>query len=274
MALVGYQALTHFRHVPFFVLLAGYWVTPHLQSAVDRLTSQAKSVKGSVVFQRVATLGLCLAIALIGFRLYERLSDLRVRKHEFPVAAVQYMHENEIRGRLVVTYNWAQYAIAALCVDSENPTKRPTRVAFDGRFRTAYPQTIVDMHFDFLYGNRPIPRSRSPESPAIDPGRVLREGSPEIVLLARYGEFTEEHMSDYRDRWTLLYQDSIAQVWGLKNRFDDPDSQDYLPPDEREIGESLQIGSVTWPALPTGSDNQNETKHEMNRVRFDTRSTN
>lgn len=253
LAIVLWQSVSHFRHVPFFAILAGYWIAPHLQSAIERVTASAKSMQPSVIFERIAIVGLSLSICVVGFRLMQRLTDLRVERDTFPVSAFQFMHDHDIRGRMVVTYNWAQYAIAAFCVE-DNSSNAISRVGFDGRFRTAYPQPIVDMHFDFLYGNRPIARFRSQESSTIDPGRVLELGSPEIILLARFGEYSEQNMSEFTDRWTLLYQDNIAQVWGIKRRFDDPNSPDYLPVDQRQLDAIAQQGSATWPALPIETD--------------------
>ena len=48
----------------------------------------------------------------------------------------------------------------------------------------------------------------------------------------------------------LLYQDSLAQVWGLKKRFDTPGEVDYIPPEQRQIGDAIQSGRVAYPALP------------------------
>ena len=53
----------------------------------------------------------------------------------------------------MLRFKWAQYAIAAFGVNSD---ERPhLKVAFDGRFRTCYPQELVDMYFDFAIGDAP-----------------------------------------------------------------------------------------------------------------------
>jgi hypothetical protein len=48
----------------------------------------------------------------------------------------------------------------------------------------------------------------------------------------------------------LLYQDSLAQLWGRAERYDDPKSAYYLEPRHREVGEFVQQGFVYWPAIP------------------------
>ena len=50
--------------------------------------------------------------------------------------------------------------------------------------------------------------------------------------------------------WVLLYQDSLAQLWGRASKYDDPTSAYHLPLAKRYIGESHQSGWEYWPALP------------------------
>ena len=57
-------------------------------------------------------------------------------------------------------------------------------------------------------------------------------------------------MEGEKERWVLLYQDSLAQLWGRKSRYDDPNSAFYLEPRYREVGQAMQQGFVYWPALP------------------------
>ena len=52
------------------------------------------------------------------------------------------------------------------------------------------------------------------------------------------------------DRWTLLYQDRIAQLWGRAEKYDDPRSASFVALDRRQITDDEQQGSVTWPAFP------------------------
>ena len=253
LVLTLWQAFSHFRHVPFFAILAGFWVGPHLQSVLARFTERESntnpsfaSIKGRLA---VATV-MVLLLGLIGYRLNDRLTQLRVDREVFPVDAIQFMHDNHIGGRLVVTYDWAQYSIAALCVDEHLQSGQPvSRVAFDGRFRTCYSQPIVDMHFDLLFGDQ-VERSRSPDSGEIDPTRVLKHGFPDLVLIKRRGELSEQVMSTQTDNWTLLYQDQLSQLWGRRDKYDNSDSPNFMANERRIIGTEMPMGYVDWPALP------------------------
>ena len=249
LALTLWQSISHFRHVPFFAIACGLWLGPHLQSAMERLSSQQTTTSLSAWGQMAVRVALLIAMITIGFRLMPRLQQIEVKRSEYPVDAIQFMRENQLHGRLVVTYDWAQYAIGALCSEEFNQSRR-SRVAFDGRFRTCYPQPIVDMHFDFLYGRvSGVQRQRSSVSPPIDPSRVLKHLEPHLVLLRRSGELTEQHMQTQQEDWVLLYQDAIAQLWGRRTWYDDPQSPQYVSANHRLIHDRLATDSVSWPAI-------------------------
>ncbi len=249
LALLSWHSLSHFRHVPFFAIAAGFWLGPHLQSAIERISQAATNRQPTPRLLALVRVVLVAGLVVTSGALAHRLTNLQVERDKYPVDAIAFMRDRGLHGRLVVTYDWAQYAIAALCSDEFNTGGKST-VAFDGRFRTCYPRTIVDMHFDFLFGNSPhMPRNRDPKSGAIDPNRVLEYGRPDLVLLRRYGERTEWHMQQNADEWTLLYQDAISQVWGDRTVYDDPGAASWLAPDDRRISNFLATDSVMWPAI-------------------------
>ncbi len=248
LSLLLWQSLSHFRHVPFFAIAAGFWIGPHLQSAMARFEKQKQAKPLGTFANGLLKAGLVGALLCISVSVVHRVSDLQVRRDVFPVDAIDYMRQNNLHGNLVVTYDWAQYAIAALCSEEHCPEER-SRVAFDGRFRTCYPQQVVDMHFDFLYGRANGQRHRSRDSKLIDIDRVLKFGQPELVLIRRQGELTEKHMQDRTEQWSLLYQDAISQVWGRRNIFDNANHERYVAKNLRLISDTRCTDSITWPAI-------------------------
>jgi hypothetical protein len=234
----------HSRHLALLAILSGFWTPMHVQSLIVRL--RRKPTVASTADQppwgpRLIGAGLCVALGLLVFKLSDRLGDFPVERNDYPVDALQFMAENDLHGKLVVSFNWAQYAIASLSPD--------TRVGFDGRFRTCYPQEVIDMHFDFLLGNAPGKRYRSARSGPVDSHRVLHHLSPDLVLVDRRFDHSVKTMQS-QEIFTLLYQDSLSQVWGRKTVFDNPKSHRYLAESRRSISDAPMTGSVTWPALP------------------------
>ncbi|MCG8449529.1 MAG: hypothetical protein MI725_08120 [Pirellulales bacterium] len=250
LLLVAWQSALHLRHIAFLSLLCGFWIPPHLQSALGRLLpargSQLPVMTLSPWLRRLAFAALAVAIGLQSFALQRRLTDLPVEPDDYPVDALQFMVDNQLDGKLVVCFNWAQYAIAALAPE--------TQVGFDGRFRTCYPQEIIDMHFDFLLGKANGKRNRSPYSGPIDGTRVLNYKSPDLVLLDLEYEHATAVMQAEAARanpqWVLLYRDELAEIWGRSAQFDEPTHCDYFPLTARRLEARPLSRAVQWPALP------------------------
>jgi hypothetical protein len=251
LALTAWQALEHLRHIPFVALTAAIFLPPHLESALRRLrlVKPESSLAGDISPRWKPWLvgGAAVALLLVGVKLLGRLSDLPIERSRWPVSAFQWMADQDLKGRLVVRFEWAQYAIMAFGAEQED---EGVLVAFDGRFRTCYPQEVIDMLFDFQLGPQaPHFRYRSPKSGPINPTRVLEVGEPDLALIGRRQKDSIHALSAHGG-WTLLYQDRTAQLWGRSSKYDDPASPDYLSPERRRITDEPQLGSVTWPALP------------------------
>ena len=226
LALTLWQACEHRRHMAFFAILFGYWMPVHLQSLLTQSRGGATSpgfADRLLPKARLALAGfLLVAGGIVGFHLFQQLREIPVRRDGYPVSAFQYMADRRLEGKLVVRFKWAQYAIAAFGTVPEGEGRM--RVAFDGRFRTCYPQEIVDLYFDFADGDRQG-RQRSPASPPVDSGRILRYGEPDLVLIDRRQQTAAAAIRQHEHQWTLLYQDSLCQLWGRTGRFGTPASR-------------------------------------------------
>lgn len=258
LVLVGWQAAKHLRHIAFFALLCGFWLPAHMQSVFERIKESIPTKPsmdlGWSMRSAIAVL-LLVTIAIQSVTLGDRLSDLPVYRSNYPVDAIQWMHEREFDGRLVVCFNWAQYSIAAL-------EPRMT-VSFDGRFRTCYPQEIVDMNFDFLMGDL-ISRTRSDASGPIDGTKVLSHGDPDFVLIDRRYTYASQVMQDVQatsnsresvgSEWSLVYQDAVAQLWARTELVDSPSSKHHVAESDRLVSDHFSVTSVSWPALPGRHD--------------------
>ncbi len=253
LALVATQAGMHLRHIAFFALLCGFWLPRNLNQFIERIRkSQSQDLPHIVLGpwqRRLAIATVAVVVVAQTSVLAMRLNDLPVYRNRYPVDAINFLADQDVSGRLVVSFNWAQYAIAALAPD--------VKVHFDGRFRTCYPQTIVDEHFDFILGPHKGLRFRAADSGPIDGSRALRREPPDLLLLDRSYEHAREVLAEVQDSqsppFVLLYQDAIAQVWGRADRFDDPASPAYISKQARIISDREPQGWISWPALPSNS---------------------
>ncbi|TWU29921.1 hypothetical protein [Bythopirellula polymerisocia] len=269
LLLVVWQSAMHLRHVAFVSLLCGYWIAPHFQSAMGCLLPSESTNGGKFALspwmRRSAVIALLVVIALQSFALDERLKRFPVDRGLYPVDAIQFMADRHLDGKLVASFNWAQYAIAALAPD--------VTLAFDGRYDTCYPTEVVDMHFDFLLGEANGKRWRGPDSGPIDGRRVLKYGEPELVLIDRLYEHPRSIMRAEGEKenpdWVLLYRDRVAEIWGRSYRFDDPTSPDYMPLSQRVQDPSPREGEVPWPALPIRSESNQLASENPQAVQSD-----
>ncbi|PHS11949.1 MAG: hypothetical protein COA78_08820 [Blastopirellula sp.] len=252
MSAVTWQASMHQRHIPFLAMLFGFWVVPHLRDVwaqyfeAKETDQESPSAADdlSPAKRRMMLGALAVVYLILGVSLYPRLSTMPVPRDAYPVSAVEFIEENNLKGRLIVTYNWAQYAIAALAADGD------TAVQFDGRYRTCYPQNVVDMHFDFILGLSDEYRFREEEKSNDPLARILEYNNPELVLIDRGQPHSLAIMNANRDQWSLLYQDQIAEVWGRSELFDSLESPRFLSAAQRVTTALPQTGAVNWPALP------------------------
>jgi hypothetical protein len=268
LTLVAWQSALHLRHIAFLALLCGFWLPVHVQSALSRLRprdSKLPVMRLSPWLLRAAAAVLGVSVSLQSYALGRKLMELPVERNFYPVDAIQFMADCGLHGKLVVAFNWAQYALAALDPD--------VQVAFDGRYDTCYPVEVADMHFDFLLGEFGGNRCRSPQSGPLDGSRVLDYGSPDLVLLdRRYEESVAVMQAEAvaeNPEWVLLFRDRVAELWGRASRYDDPHSPDYFPLVARVQDPRPRDGAVPWPAFPVREHDSrlSEWQHDIPAIR-------
>ncbi len=264
MLLLLWQGMSHCRHISIFAIVCGFFVQQPFNMMITFATAGfQRRIKEREQDSEAATtplrgllpgnLILLAVVLLCSLRLVPQLTDVTVDRTEFPVAAMQFMHDKDLHGKVVVTFNWAQYAIG--CFAEEHEQERQSLVAVDGRFETCYPREITDIYFDFWLGtDDPKHRYRSPEAPSFDPARALSFHQPDLVLLSREQGPSVREMRKHTDEWAILYQDSLAQLWGRKSIYDVENSTYYFAPTCRHVSDDRQAGNVSWPALPVKSN--------------------
>lgn len=258
LGLLLWQSLSHCRHLSIFAIVCGFWIPRALQQLGNNFQQSFLKLQPQLTTARGASNGrlrmasLMLLVSLSLTKLLPTLQEVPVERSEYPVGAMQFLHDHQLNGRTLVTFNWAQYAIG--CFAADNGALQQSRIAVDGRFETCYPREITDICFDFWLGtDDPGDRYRSPYAPPFSPSLALEFEMPDLVLLARDQRPSVRIMQKHQETWTLLYQDSLAQIWGRRSEYDVPGLKNYLAPSQRRISDDPQVGTVPWPAFPSGS---------------------
>ena len=245
LGLIAMQAIGHLRHLAFFAIAFGFWMPQHVWSLWHRLVEWRPTlgVHEELTGRAAKLIGIelaAVAVALVGLLSYT-FATFGVDRSKYPVSAFEFMEREQINGRLVVTFDWAQYALAALAPD--------TTVGFDGRYDTCYPQTVVDMNFDLLFGSDITRRHRGKDSGPVDSNRVLEFGNPNLVLMDRIADPAAVQHLDQHPEWILLYSDGRAALWGRRSVYDDPTSANYIALQRRHISDVMPEGITAWPGF-------------------------
>jgi hypothetical protein len=226
MLLLLWQGMSHCRHLSIVAIVCGFFVPLPLPKLINfaavgfqrRVSALALANADSATPFRGLLPGNLILVAVVllcSLKLVPQLTDVTVDRTEFSVSVMQFMHDHNLHGKVVVTFNWAQYAIG--CFAEKHDPERQSFVAVDGRFEMCYPRQITDIYFDFWLGtDDPKHRYRSPHAPAFDAARALDFHQPDLVLLSREQGPSVREMQKHANDWALLYQDSMAQLWGTE----------------------------------------------------------
>jgi hypothetical protein len=147
---LGLMAFRSIRHTPLFCLATLAFVPAHLEDALERFQNSFGRLAGfcrRAVVQKVLTALLLLAspgILLAAFTFHkERAWTMEVPRSQYPVAAIAFITQNELRGNLLVFFDWGEQCLWEL---------PDSRVSLDGRLDTSYPHRVIAAHWKFYNG--------------------------------------------------------------------------------------------------------------------------
>lgn len=152
-------ALRSVRNAPLFGLIALALVPGHLVDALHRFQDHfARLIEAGrqSAFQKLATAFLgfsALAIGVATFTLHkEHPLTMEAPRSSYPVAAVEFMRAHQLKGNLLVFFDWGDLAIFDL------PDCSPS---IDGRLDACYSRAIIAAHWK-LYNGETVDESVLP----------------------------------------------------------------------------------------------------------------
>ena len=197
IAMTLIASLLHQRHTPFFGIMAASYLVFHLSRLVSEIQTRFPKLTLTRTSQNLVFVFLLLLAAHQIFNGLHRyvMANCRiiVDPQTYPVAAIRFLKNNTINGNLLLPFDWGEYAIWKLHPEC--------RVSIDGRFRTVYPESVIEDHFVSDYETARW-------------GKLI-EKYPSDVLLARQIPFFQA-LIQKGDPWTFVYSDPIAIVF-LRN---------------------------------------------------------
>ena len=209
-------AFLHQRHTVLAVIV----MTPYLPLKFAELAKRIpirRNVNWSPpvhVVLKMSLVALTLFHIFMGFS-KNRANDFKILVEPgfYPTYAAQFMLANGISGNLLTPFDWGEYFIWKL---------PDSRVSIDGRFRTVYPEKIIQQHEAFTRG-QPL-------------GKELLENYPTEIVVVRKSDPNRIAM-DKEIRWLKIYEDPIAKIYIGKSSPPGPIEEKFMnqtlfdPPD-------------------------------------------
>lgn len=183
-------SVSHVRHIPFFALTCAFYlpnlITPKLGlnpvSKADFIA--AKYVLPFILLFISGFLLYCTLINKEGKVDYKLsvLSQSTPQYVGYPVKAIEYIKINNLKGKMMTNFNWGEFIIFNLYPD--------TKVSFDGRYETVYPQKVMDDNITFTNGNNGWQA-------------VLKDYNPDMVLLSKHDKVLKPMYEN--SGWPLIF---------------------------------------------------------------------
>ena len=212
----------HQRHS----VLAAIVVVPHLSLRLAEVLRmvQFPSIRITLPTHLILQAGfLALAVINIYFgALIYRTAEykIQVRLTNYPTYTVRFMKENNINGNILAPFDWGEYLIWHL---------PESKVSVDGRFRTAYPQNVMDSNLDFT--------EQKPGAMA------FLDRYPADLILVRNFYKTGAQLKNNKN-WVTIHKDPIATLFIRKS---DPPGEFYKQFLENKFIDNNSLVSSNFP---------------------------
>ncbi len=197
----------HQRHTVLAVILLLPYLSMQYSLVLGRLDFRPHYVRLSNHFRWAAQAVLLVFMIFFLINRWQLFSGnnykIWVEASVYPTYAARFMQANGLSGNTVVPFDWGEYWI----------WKFPqAKVSIDGRFRTAYPQSIIDLNAAFATGR--------PEG-----DRLLTDFPTQFVLTGHH-EAAHRAMEG-KPGWVKIYQDPISKIFVRKTEPPSPELEKH-----------------------------------------------
>lgn len=190
--IVGFRAV---RNAPLFCIAALALVPPQLADVLQRFRPSYQRFEEFFrlkAVQRILTLVLAVAaagIVVATFTLHKKhFWTMEIPRAQYPVAAIQFIRQHDLRGNLLDFFDWGEMCIWDL---PDSP------VSIDGRLDSVYSPAVIDAHWKF-YNAEPFDTN------------VLNLARADFALLP--SRLAGAAMLAQDDGWRAVYDDDLAVV--------------------------------------------------------------
>jgi len=198
LAVTLYLSVRHQRHVVFFAMAASIFsyqyfyefINAVYRKYIDKLWNFLPLKKQELVLFTVKSIIFLNIIALSIYIGIKNPLTIKVHDAEYPTKAVEFIKINNIKGNLLLPFNWGSYALWKL-----HPQ---CKVSIDGRYEETYPDFVYKEVTDFAFYNKGW-------------DNVLRKYHNDIILLPLDTE-TYKQLKKLKN-WKMIYKDKYSAIF-------------------------------------------------------------
>ncbi len=183
------------RHTVLAAIIAAPYLTDYIATKAETLFIKETLETFSASFKKITQTAIALFIAFQAVftihSYYKSNFQIVVEPTVYPTYLAQFLEDNSINGNIVAPFDWGEYLI----------WKRPkSKVAIDGRFRTVYPEVIINQAWDFWERKEKW-------------NEILKKSDVVILKTKQSGD------RGFKDlpKWKKVYQDIICVVYLKQN---------------------------------------------------------
>lgn len=206
MAVTLYMSMKHMRHIIFFSIAAAsymyYWLYPAIKWYSFDILGKIYSLfpnmlrKFGKLYREVLIYGFILIFGFMSLMTMQR--EIFVNQNMFPTRAVKFIQINDLKGNLLVLFNWGSYALWKLYPQC--------KIAVDGRYEEVYTNDFIGDVARFHYVG-------------VAWDGLLKKYHADLMLIpTEYKDLLKELYS--LDEWTVAYKDNMAVVFVPKSMKD------------------------------------------------------
>jgi hypothetical protein len=192
------------RHMLFFAIAWGVLHADHLDAAGSWMLHRFHPGKST---RRALATGLAITTLVVWVAAFAEPLSVEVPEKTYPVRAIELIKRHLPEGRLVVYFDWGQYALWHL-----GPG---VQVSMDGRRETVYDKRVYEQSLDMTFGYG-------------DWDRLLRHGEPDLVLVSK--AHAAQNLMLLRPGWRLVYEDPLCGLFAQEGSALADELAQSLPP--------------------------------------------
>ncbi len=197
MLTMTYLSLKYTRHQPFFVICTIVFLYNDFYKII--LAISEKLIKSAQIREKIAKIKEVSLLILVAFATFGYFAttkqQITVSNEKYPIKAIEFIKQNELKGNLLVDFHHGSYAAYKLFPNN--------LIAMDGRYEEVYPDYMLPLFNNFFM------------QAGKNPNLLIEKFRPDIIIVSH--DYKAEKSLETNKTYKKVYSDEINSVFIDKN---------------------------------------------------------